>query len=292
MPAIIRQALSDRIRRLPELQEFLRDFQTATGVPVEFVGSLGHRDAGREVGALCKRFQRSAKGCQLCTATVQQLLERAGTETAHVQCDAGMVETAVPLRGGGQTFGYFIVGGYFAGEPDLSARNRIRHHLERLGAATSADEVNELCRATRRLDPERHAAMARILTLAAKHLVMAITDNLASPTEKLPPLVRSACNHARRNFRQEASLVDIARELNVTTAHLCRIFHQATGLRFREYVGRLRAEHARDLLLTTDQTITEIAFNAGFQSISQFNRVFRSVHGQSPQDMRKGTSRN
>jgi transcriptional regulator GlxA family with amidase domain len=58
-------------------------------------------------------------------------------------------------------------------------------------------------------------------------------------------------------------------------------------MRCREYVGRLRAEHARILLLTTDRPITEIAFAAGFQSISQFNRIFRAMHGSSPQDLRR-----
>lgn len=65
------------------------------------------------------------------------------------------------------------------------------------------------------------------------------------------------------------------------------MFHHATGLRFREYVGRLRAEYARDRLLTTDRPVTEIAFVSGFQSVSQFNRVFRAVHGASPQCIRK-----
>ena len=290
MPSIIRQALSDRIRRLPELQEFLRDFRTVTGLPVEFVGSLGHRDASREIAPLCRMFQQSNRGCQLCTATVQQLLARAVSEPADVRCDAGMLESAVPLRAGGQTFGYFIVGGHFTAGADASARNRIRHHLERLGAGASGDEVERACAQSRTLDPEQHAALIRMLVLAAKHLVLSITDNLAEPTEKLPPLVRAACEHARRSFRQEASLSQIARRLGVSTAHLCRVFHQSTGLRFREYVGRLRAEHARDLLLGCDKTITEIAFEAGFQSISQFNRVFRSVHGTSPQELRRAAS--
>lgn len=287
MPAIIRQALSDRIRRLPELQEFTRDFRNVTGFPVEFVGALGHRDASREVGALCQLFQQSSKGCQQCAATVQNLLTRAVSGPAQVQCDAGLLEAAVPLQAGGQTFGYFIIGGYFAVVPDVAAQNRIRHHLERFGSAPGSVLLQEACNRSRSIDPERHAALVRILALAAKHLVRSITENLSAPSEKLPPLVRDACNMARRNFRQEFSLSEIARELRVSTSHLCRAFHQSTGLRFREYVGRLRAEHARELLLTTDQSITEIAFCAGFQSISQFNRVFRSVHGTSPQTLRK-----
>jgi len=287
MPTIIRQALSDRIRRLPELREFLRDFHAATGLPVEFVGPLGHRAPERTAPPMCAFLQGTAGGCRMCASSVQLLLEQASEAPVQFQCDAGLWESAVPLRAGGQTFGYFLLGGYFTKAPGIVEKNGIRHRFERLGARIDAPALDELCTRSPLVDAERHASLARMLALAAAHLVRAITDNLVEPTGELPPLVRAACDHARRSFLHETSLQDIARRLNVTTAHLCRVFHRATGLRFREYVGRLRAEYARNLLEGTDRPITDIAFAAGFQSLSQFNRVFRAIHGVAPRDLRK-----
>jgi transcriptional regulator GlxA family with amidase domain len=140
------------------------------------------------------------------------------------------------------------------------------------------------------VDEDRQAALIRILEFATRHLTLDITDHLVAPPEQLPRLVRMVCDQARRTFKGEVSLREIAKHTGVTTEHLCRVFHHATGLRFREYVGRLRAEYARDLLLTTDRSVTEIAFASGFQSVSQFNRVFRMVHGASPQRIRKGVT--
>ena len=59
-------------------------------------------------------------------------------------------------------------------------------------------------------------------------------------------------------------------------------FKQATGLNFVEYVARTRVEKARNLLLNPNMRISEVAFEVGFQSLSQFNRVFRRVTGESP----------
>jgi len=290
MPKTIRQALSDRIRTLPALREFLDDFQAATGLAVEFVGQLGDRAAVQGKQPLCRFLQANPGGCRLCTTTVQDLLERSQRAPAELQCDAGLRESAVPLRAGGQVFGYFLVGGYFTTPPTVAEKNGIRHRLERLKIPVAPATIDELCSGSPVVDAGRHAAMVRILSMAAAHLTLIITDNLAQPTEKLPPMVRTLCDQVRRNFLHEVSLTDIARKLGVTTAHLCRTFHHATGLRFREYVGRLRAERAREQLTTTDHSITDIAFGSGFQSLSQFNRVFQTIYGQTPREVRRSVS--
>lgn len=287
MPKTIRQAMSDRIRALPALRQFLNDFELSTGLRVEFVGSLGDREQPAGKPPLCRFLQDSPGGCRKCMGTVQELLEKSGGAPREIQCEVGLRESAVPLRAGGQVFGYFLVGGYFTAPPCLQEKNGIRHRLERLNIPVTAAAVDELCGASPVVSPARHDALVRILSLAAEHLTLVITDNLVQPTEKLPPLVRAACEQARLNFRHEISLGAIARQLGATTAHLCRIFHQSTGLRFREYVGRLRAERAREQLEATELPVTEIAFAAGFQSLSQFNRTFRSIYGHSPRDMRR-----
>ena len=57
--------------------------------------------------------------------------------------------------------------------------------------------------------------------------------------------------------------------------HLSENFKQVTGINFVEYVARTRFANACDLLRNPNLRISEIAFAAGFQSLSQFNRVFK-----------------
>ena len=59
--------------------------------------------------------------------------------------------------------------------------------------------------------------------------------------------------------------------------HLSENFKQVTGINFVEYVARTRFANACDLLRNPDLRISEIAFAAGFQSLSQFNRVFQKT---------------
>ena len=63
-------------------------------------------------------------------------------------------------------------------------------------------------------------------------------------------------------------------------------FKEATGTNFVKYVARTRFEKAQALLRNADLRISEIAFACGFQSLSQFNRVFKKLSGKSPTQFR------
>lgn len=287
MPAVIRQALSDRIRRLPELQRFLRDLSAVAGVNVDFATALGHREPKRATGSICHLLHQTPGGFRTCQNTVHRLLERAATTSVQSCCSAGLWESAVPLCTGGQTLGYLMYGGYFDAPPGRAEQKRIRDVLARSGAAVSERTIQEAAGRSPCIDQSRRDALARIMKVAAEHLVSAISYQIVAPGPHLPRLVRLTCEKIRQSFTHELSLTTIARELGVTSGHLCRIFHQATGLRFREYVARLRAEHAHGLLLNSDAPVTEIAFASGFQSLSQFNRVFHRVYGTSGLALRR-----
>jgi AraC-like DNA-binding protein len=70
------------------------------------------------------------------------------------------------------------------------------------------------------------------------------------------------------------------------------MFKKATGLTFTDYMGRVRVEKAKTLLLNPHLRVSEIAYTVGFQSLTHFNRVFRDLTGESPSHFRdKGSLR-
>jgi AraC-like DNA-binding protein len=56
---------------------------------------------------------------------------------------------------------------------------------------------------------------------------------------------------------------------------------------FTDYVARVRVEKVKNLLLDPNKRVSEAAYEAGFQSLSQFNRVFRRIAGASPSHYRE-----
>jgi AraC-like DNA-binding protein len=56
---------------------------------------------------------------------------------------------------------------------------------------------------------------------------------------------------------------------------------------FTAYLARVRVEKVKNLMLNPNKRVSEAAFDAGFQSLSQFNRVFRRITGDAPSAYRR-----
>jgi len=85
---------------------------------------------------------------------------------------------------------------------------------------------------------------------------------------------------------EELSLRRVAKAVNIHPNYLSERFKQITGVKFVDYVARTRFQIACGLLDDGDVRISEVAFAAGFQSLSQFNRVFKRFSGKSPTQYR------
>lgn len=287
MPTTIRETLSQRVRALPSLQQFLADFPVITGVPLHYVTILGQRTLGAEVCMLCRFLQTHDAGAKYCTGFLQRLLEQAHEHSATAPCDAGLWECAVPLRSSGQTFGFFVFGHHRRRPADRPSLNRARHLLARVGVSLGDRQLEALLSDARDVSDAREAALLRLVETVAERLVLEITQHIVHPTPTMPPLVEQACRQVRAEYAQPFSLPDFAARLGVSAGHLSRVFHQNTGLRFVEYVARVRAEQAKAQIEDTNASLTEIAFACGFRSLSQFNRTMRAHFGCQPRELRK-----
>ncbi len=78
----------------------------------------------------------------------------------------------------------------------------------------------------------------------------------------------------------------LARVSGVSEAHFARSFKEAYGLPPHRYLLTRRIERAKALLRDTELSITEIAFQTGWNSLGTFGRTFRDVTGESPGELR------
>jgi AraC-like DNA-binding protein len=112
-----------------------------------------------------------------------------------------------------------------------------------------------------------------------------------NPARAEPVEIWKARSFIEEQSGEQLSLRKVAKAVNISANHLSEKFKQVTGTNFVEYVARTRFEKACGLLQCVDLRISEIAFAVGFQSLSQFNRVFKKLSGKSPTAYRAGHSR-
>jgi len=84
------------------------------------------------------------------------------------------------------------------------------------------------------------------------------------------------------NFEKDIHLSDLADQLYVTEQYLSRIFKEQNGIGVSEYLIKRRLAKVRQLLLETEDGITDIAYSAGFSNINSFNRIFKKYQGMTP----------
>jgi AraC-like DNA-binding protein len=111
-------------------------------------------------------------------------------------------------------------------------------------------------------------------------------ENAAFRNRAEPVAIWKARKYIEEHSREELSLKKVAKAVNMNANHLSENFKQVTGIKFVDYVAHARFKNARDLLRSPRLRISEIAFAAGFQSLSQFNRVFKRLTGKSPTQFR------
>ena len=105
-----------------------------------------------------------------------------------------------------------------------------------------------------------------------------------------PDIVTRAKQYVCTHLDEKVNLEDVANRACVSTFYFCKIFKATTGMTLTEYVNRRRVEWAKRKLLNPQARVTEVAFDVGYQSLSQFNRSFLKYAGVSPSRYRQEQS--
>ena len=93
--------------------------------------------------------------------------------------------------------------------------------------------------------------------------------------------------YINKNYKDELTLDFISKLFFISTWYLCRTFKKITGLNLNQYINSIRVKEAEKLLLNTKLSITQISEEVGYDSITHFGRVFKTLTGVSPLKYRK-----
>lgn len=109
----------------------------------------------------------------------------------------------------------------------------------------------------------------------------------AAEVARLAPVFRTI----QARYAERLTLEDLARVVHLHPAYFSALFKRVTGLPPLEYLARYRLHQARDLLLSTDRSIREIARATGYRDPFYLSRVFRRAEGMSPSEYRRDKTR-
>jgi AraC-like DNA-binding protein len=129
--------------------------------------------------------------------------------------------------------------------------------------------------------------------LSTSRNIRILSDSSFNNTEQLTYNSRridKTFEHMNKNFDKPITLGEIARLANMSEVSFSRFFKQRTGNTFIDSLTEIRLGHASRMLIDTTQSIAEVAYNCGFNNISNFNRIFKKKKGCTPKEFRESYS--
>ncbi len=270
-------------------QDYERAFSEATGLPLALRSveswRLPHHGKKFE-NPFCGILAQKSRACAACLQTQQVLSETATEEARSVTCEAGLCDTAVPLRMGDQLIGFLTTGQIFCKKPTEAQFARTTKLLNDWGVVAEPNDLRKAYFDTRVLSARQHESVVKLLTIFAEHLSMVSNRIVVQEQNAEPPVIARAKQYIAEHQTEELSLDQVAKSVHTSKFYFCKMFKKATGINFTDYLSRVRTERAKNLLLNPNLRVSEIAYEVGFQSLTHFNRVFKRILGESPTEYR------
>lgn len=153
---------------------------------------------------------------------------------------------------------------------NMISDNRKIHHLEKEAIGLASHHL------------QTRISLLQIFQILYEENLLAVSEGMGN-SDMQKELLMYIQNH----YTEKITLKTLAEEFHLSEKYVSRYFVEHFYLPFSNYVVHLRLTHAKQLLETTDEPITEIALQSGFANVSYFIRAFKNAYMKSPLQYRK-----
>ena len=283
------RSVAEKLSSSQLYQDYEKAFRGATGLPLAIRPAKAYHNAlagTKGENPFCALMANTNRSCANCLKMQKSLEEKAGLEPKSLHCFAGLCDSAVPIRVGDELVAFLQTGQILLHQPNREEFTRTTKQLLSWGADVNLKALEEAYFQTKVFDEGQYHAMLRLLATFAEHLATISNSIEPEATPHEPALVGNAKRYIQDRLQDKISLDEAAQAVNTSTRHFCKVFKEATGYTFTDYLARIRVEKAKNLLQNPHLRVSEIAFETGFDSISQFNRSFKRITHLAPTQFR------
>ena len=100
-------------------------------------------------------------------------------------------------------------------------------------------------------------------------------------------IIEQVMRYIDDHYAESITLESVASDVNMSPSYLSFLFKKLNGFTLWDYILSKRVNYARQMLTATEDLILNISLESGFNSLTNFNRVFKRITGLSPKEYRK-----
>jgi AraC-like DNA-binding protein/ligand-binding sensor protein len=280
--------LLDELRDTDIYREYEQAYAEVTKLPLVLRSAVPNRDVPEALAhenEFCAFMRKHRDSCKTCVHLSEG--SPASGDTLHHTCFAGVHVAAVPIKIHQQVVGYLQTGEVLMEAHTVEKLELATRQLLDWGIKLDAEELKMLMDTSPILSPKQYEAVLKMLEIFAKHISELAARISVIPEMTEPDAIRKSREFIRENSDDRITLDQVASVANMSASHFCRVFKKATDMNFSEYVARVRVERAKDMLMESNYTMTHVAYDTGFNSVTDFNRTFKKITGETPSGFRK-----
>ncbi len=275
----------EQLKRSQIYRDYEQSFRDTTGLPInlralEAFDLPHHKDPNEN--PFCALMAKSNQSCAACLQLQKRVEVEAQLEPKTLKCFAGLCDSAVPIRVGENLVAFLQTGQVLLHQPTKKQFAQTTRQLLKFGTDVDLKQLEEAFFQSRVVNKKQYDSILRLLSIFAQHLAILSNQLVVQEEHAEAPAISRARIYITDKHADDLSLDEVAKAVNMSAFYFCKMFKKSTGMTFTDYLARVRVEKVRNLLLNPHKRISEAAFEAGFQSLSQFNRVFRKIAGEAP----------
>lgn len=236
---------------------------------------------------LCRLIRGRPEGLRRCTNCDRRYQKKAVDKSRPqlYTCHAGFFDMAVPILVQGRHVATISSGQVLSEPPSEQGFKRLLIHLSWLDCPESS-----LRRAYFK-SPYLPKGKIKYVMELLELFTWQLCDSLQQIRELEAKLDRDEIRRAKEfiaaNFHDPSlGLSKVATHVGLSPAHFSHIFKQESGMSLVQAIQTKRVDEAKKLMTSTSKSITEICFACGFNSVTNFNRVFNHIAHSSPRQFR------
>ena len=127
-------------------------------------------------------------------------------------------------------------------------------------------------------------AIRNILNCVVSYATTRFPDN---PPKKARDVLNMMAHYINMHYNEVINLDVLSKKFGYTPNYLSNLFHNSFDKTIKEFIIDVRINESVKMLLSTDNSVTDICFDCGFQSLATFLRMFKSRYNMTPSEYRK-----
>ena len=266
-----------------ELVDLMRNFYTLTGIRIVLFDEKYNEIFAypQECSPYCSCMRQNSEFYELCckSDTISfETCKKSGTLNMY-KCHAGLIEVTAPIMNNDTIIGYIM----FGQVSDSSDKDAFKNYLLELSEKYGySNEVYEFVKKVKFKNKKQLIAASKILEACTSYILLKEIIK-PSPIELFSKIDQYISSH----LDEDITIPSLCREFNISRTRLYALCNQYVSNGIAAYIKTKRLTKAKEMLQSTDMSVSDISQAVGFSDYNYFLKSFKNYYGVSTKAIRK-----